>query len=89
MKAEEFKGKTEDELKKLILDLKKKQFNLRFQKSQGQLENTAQIRTVRRDIARAKLFLSQQTAGATQPGVKKEAPKKAASKAKKSGTKAA
>ncbi len=81
MKAEELKGKTVDELQKTLIDLKKQQMNLRFQKSQGQLENTAQIRTVRRDIARVKTFISQQT----------EAPAKqaAASKTKKSGGKAA
>ena len=39
--------------------LKKKHLNLRFQKSSGQLENTAQIRHVRRDIARIKTFLAQ------------------------------
>jgi len=58
MKAEDLKTKTPDELKALLMDLKKKQFNLRFQRSQGQLENTSQIRTTRRDIARVKTFLN-------------------------------
>ncbi len=62
MKAEELKGKTEDQLKKMLLDLRKEQFNLRFQKSGGQLENTAQMRKVRRDIARVKTFISAQKA---------------------------
>ena len=60
MKAEELKGKTIDELAKMLLDLRKEQFNLRFQKSGGQLENTAQMRKVRRHIARVKTFIGQQ-----------------------------
>ena len=60
MKAEEFKGKTSDELKKMLVDLRKEQFNLRFQKSGGQLEGTANLRKVRRNIARVKTFLTQQ-----------------------------
>ena len=54
MKAEELRGKTPDELKDQILALKKEAFNLRFQKASGQLENTARMRQVRRDIARIK-----------------------------------
>lgn len=64
MKAEEFKGKTSDELKKMLVDMRKEQFNLRFQKSGGQLENTAQMRKVRRNIARIKTMLTQQQAKA-------------------------
>ncbi len=45
---------TEDQLAQEILSLKKEQFNLRFQRASGQLENTARVRVVRRDIARAK-----------------------------------
>lgn len=59
MKAEELKGKSADELKKLILDKRKEQFNLRFQLSGGQLENTAQMRKLRRDIARIKTMMQQ------------------------------
>ncbi len=58
MKAEELKGKTEDELSKMLVDLRKEQFNLRFQHSQGQLEDTAKMRKARRDIARVKTVLS-------------------------------
>lgn len=58
MKAEELKGKTKDQLEKMLLDLRKEQFNLRFQRSGGQLENTSQMRKVRRDIARVKTFIS-------------------------------
>ncbi|MEZ5902704.1 MAG: 50S ribosomal protein L29 [Alphaproteobacteria bacterium] len=60
MKAEDLKGKTADELKKLLLEKRKEQFNLRFQLSGGQLENTAQMRKLRRDIARVKTFINQQ-----------------------------
>jgi len=58
MKAEELRGKTQDQLKEQLLDLKKEQFNLRFQKASGQLENTARVREVRRDIARIKTVLA-------------------------------
>lgn len=85
MKAEELQGKTVDELQKTLMDLKKQQMNLRFQKSQGQLEHTAQIRTVRRDIARVKTFMAQQAGGQVAP---KKAEAKA-TKTKKSGGKAA
>jgi large subunit ribosomal protein L29 len=52
MKGEDFKGKSADELKTQALQLRKEAFNLRFQKSSGQLTNTARVRQVRRDIAR-------------------------------------
>ncbi len=54
MKAADVRVKTEDELAKELGDLKKEQFNLRFQRASGQLENTARVRQVRRDIARVK-----------------------------------
>jgi large subunit ribosomal protein L29 len=57
VKAEELKGKTGDELLTQLLDLKKEAFNLRFQSASGQLENTARIRQVRRDVARLKTVL--------------------------------
>ncbi len=57
MKAVDVRVKTEDELVKEIGDLKKEQFNLRFQRASGQLENTARVRQVRRDIARVKTIL--------------------------------
>lgn len=59
MKADELKAKSVDELHKLLLELRKEQFNLRFQQNGGQLENTGRIRTIRRDIARVKTFLNQ------------------------------
>ena len=58
MKAEELKGKSQDELKKMLLELRKSQLNLRFQKSNGQLSNTSEVRKIRRDIARIKTFLN-------------------------------
>ena len=50
----DFKVMTDDQLSDEVLKLKKEQFNLRFQRATGQLENTARVRVVRRDIARAK-----------------------------------
>ena len=52
MKFSDIKQKTEDELKTELIGLKKEQFNLRFQKASGQLENSSKIQQVRRDIAR-------------------------------------
>ena len=57
VKAEELRAKTADELKDQLVDLKKEQFNLRFQRATGQLENTARVRKVRRDIARIKTVI--------------------------------
>jgi large subunit ribosomal protein L29 len=59
MKATELRGKTTDQLAEQLLQLKKEQFNLRFQKATGQLENTARVREVRRDIAKIKTILGQ------------------------------
>lgn len=57
MKAADLRAKTVDELRDSLLDLKKEHFNLRFQKASGQLENTARMRLVRRDIARIQTVL--------------------------------
>ena len=51
-----------DQLQDELLTLKKEQFNLRFQRATGQLENTSRVRVVRRDIARAKTFAAQKRA---------------------------
>jgi len=64
MKAAEVKAKGADELKEMLVQLKKEQFNLRFQQASGQLENTARVRQVRRDIARVKTVLGEKTATA-------------------------
>lgn len=58
MKARELIGKTDDEIGEQLLSLKREQFNLRFQKATGQLENTARIRIVRRNIARIKTLVA-------------------------------
>ncbi|HEX9646925.1 MAG TPA: 50S ribosomal protein L29 [Alphaproteobacteria bacterium] len=62
MRARELIAKGRDELSVQLRDLKKEQFNLRFQRATGQLENTARFRQVRRDIARLKTVLGQQAA---------------------------
>ena len=59
MKAEDLRAKTVDELNDEIDNLAKEAFNLRFQKASGQLENTARVRAVRRDMARVKTVLNQ------------------------------
>ena len=64
MKASELRTRTVDELREQLLQLKKEQFNLRFQKATGQLENTARVREVRRDIARINTVLAAQAAPA-------------------------
>ena len=61
MKAEDVRAKSEDQLKDQLVALKKEQFNLRFQKATGQLENTARVRQVRRDIARIQTILREKT----------------------------
>lgn len=59
MKAIDLRHKSEDELKTELLGLRKEAFNLRFQKATGQLENTARVNQVRRDIARIKTILTE------------------------------
>ena len=59
MKAAELKDLTLDQLEDQLLKLKKEQFNLRFQRASGQLENTSRVRQVRRDIARVQTISSQ------------------------------
>ena len=63
MKAEDFRVKTPDQLKTDLSQLQKEQFNLRFQRASGQLENTSRVRVVRRDIARIKTILAQKARG--------------------------
>ena len=59
MKAEDVRAMSPDQLSDELAKLKKEQFNLRFQKATGQLEKTARIRAVRRDIARIKTIAAQ------------------------------
>lgn len=88
MGAEELRMKTEDQLKGDLANLKKEAFNLRFQQANGQLENTARVRSVRRDIARIMTFLGQKAAVAA-PAAKPAAEAKPAPKAKVKVKKAA
>jgi large subunit ribosomal protein L29 len=98
MAAEELRMKTEDQLKGDLANLKKEAFNLRFQQANGQLENTARVRVVRRDIARIMTFLGQKAAAAggsapakpaaeAKPKVKKAAKPKAEATEKKAAKK--
>ena len=64
--AGDFRAMTIDQLDDELLKLKKEQFNLRFQKATGQLENTARVRQVRRDIARIKTVAQQKRAVAAK-----------------------
>ena len=62
MKFTDIRVLSADQVKDEILKLKKEQFNLRFQRATGQVENTARIRQIRRDVARLKTAQSQQAA---------------------------
>ena len=62
MKANDVKTMTADQLSDQLASLKKEQFNLRFQKATGQLEKTARVKEVRRDIARIKTIARQKAA---------------------------
>ena len=66
MKGEDVRAKSDDELKEQLLDLRKEAFNLRFQAASGQLENTARVREVRRDISRVKTILNERHRAAAQ-----------------------
>jgi large subunit ribosomal protein L29 len=95
-KVGEIRDRSQDQLNDDLVKLKKEQFNLRFQRASGQLENTARFRVVRRDIARIMTVLGQRPAGAEAgPGApakkaaKKPATKKAAAPAAKKPAKRA
>ncbi|HUC49651.1 MAG TPA: 50S ribosomal protein L29 [Xanthobacteraceae bacterium] len=77
MKAADIRPMTIDQIDDEVLKLKKEHFNLRFQRASGQLENTARVREVRRDIARLKTI-----ARSKRPGAVKAAAKAGAAKAK-------
>src|SRR5664279_2347817 len=70
MKAQDVRAMTLDQLDDEVLKLKKEQFNLRFQRATGQLENTSRVRVIRRDIARMKTIAGQKRAGMPEPEVK-------------------
>jgi large subunit ribosomal protein L29 len=59
MKIQDLRTKTPDQLRTELTALKKEAFNLRFRKAGGQLENTARVRQVRRDIARIQTLLNE------------------------------
>lgn len=65
MKASDLRTRNSDELADQLLQLKKEQFNLRFQRATGQLENTKRVREVRRDIARIKTVQGQKSSAVT------------------------
>ena len=65
-KTEDFRVKSDDELASKLGELKREQFNLRFQAATGQLEKPARIREVRRDIARIKTLQSERASAAKQ-----------------------
>jgi large subunit ribosomal protein L29 len=69
MKSADVRAMTLDQLDDEVLKLKKEQFNLRFQRATGQLENTSRVRVIRRDIARMKTIAAQKRDGA-EPAVK-------------------
>ena len=64
MKAQELMNQTPEQLREQLVALKKEAFNLRFQQATGQLESTARMRGVRRDVARVKTVMNQKAAAA-------------------------
>jgi large subunit ribosomal protein L29 len=66
MKPSDVRALTDDALGDELMKLKKEQFNLRFQKASGQIENTARVRQVRRDIARLKTVQAERAAATTK-----------------------
>ena len=66
MKAQDLRDKTPDQLREELASLKKEAFNLRFQQATGQLESTARMRTVKRDVARVNTILNEKTAAAAE-----------------------
>ncbi len=67
-KSDDFRAKSGDELNTQLSNLKKEQFNLRFQRANGQVENTGRIRVLRRDIARIQTVLTEQRRAAQAKG---------------------
>jgi len=82
MQAADVRAMTVDQIDDEVLKLKKEQFNLRFQRATGQLENTARVRVIRRDIARLKTIGAQKRAGAPEPAPKADTATPAAKPAK-------
>ncbi len=76
MKIAELRAKSKEELKDLVLGLKKEQFNLRMQAATGALASKSRVKEVRRTIARAKTLLTEQPKPAQRPLLKKRPPRK-------------
>ena len=83
MKPGDLRTMTVDQLDDEALKLKKERFNLRFQRATGQLENTARVRQVRRDIARIKTIAAQKRPGQPAPAAKPAPQEKPAAKRKR------
>jgi large subunit ribosomal protein L29 len=66
MNAQELRDKTPDQLRDDLANLKKEAFNLRFQQATGQLETTARMRSVKRDVARVLTILNEKAAAAAE-----------------------
>ena len=62
--AQDLRTKTPDQLKEQLLELRRERFNLRFQRANGQLENTNRMRQVRREIAKVKTIMGEKTRAA-------------------------
>ena len=89
MKPADIRAMTIDQIDDEVLKLKKEHFNLRFQRASGQLENTARVREVRRDIARLKTIAQSKRSGTVKvgsdkPAAAKRTPKRVAKRAAKS-----
>ena len=63
-KPTDIRAKSADQLGEMLLDLRREQFNLRFQRATGQTEGASRVRDVRRDIARVKTILAEKTTSA-------------------------
>ncbi len=68
MKAADLRANSDDELRDRLIDLRKESFNLRFQGASGQLENTARVGQVARDIARIKTIQGERGRAASPAG---------------------
>ena len=88
MKAADARAMTVDQIDDEVLKLKKEQFNLRFQRATGQLENTSRVRLVRRDVARLKTIARQKRAGEPMPAATGAATTETAAKPKRARAKA-
>src|SRR5215467_8334578 len=85
MKSADIRAMTIDQIDDEVLKLKKEHFNLRFQRASGQLENTARVREVRRDIARLKTIARLKHHGSAEPAPKRADAAETRSPAKRGG----